>query len=70
MSEIASVIERIEAYCSAKKLPETTFGRLAVNDGKLLKRLRKGGTITLETLKSIDAAIQSDVGAGRVRRAS
>ena len=34
-------------------LAESTFGRRAVNDGKLASRLRNGGRITTETLDRI-----------------
>ncbi len=33
--------------------PRSTFGRRAVNDGKLTSRLRNGGRITTETLDRI-----------------
>ncbi len=34
-------------------MAESTFGRRAVNDGKLVQRLREGGRITLDTLERI-----------------
>jgi hypothetical protein len=40
------------------KMTESTFGRLAVNDGKLVSRLRSGGGLTLETAEKIQAFIR------------
>jgi hypothetical protein len=37
----------------ADRLAESTFGRRAVNDGKLAARLRNGGRITTDTLDRI-----------------
>lgn len=38
---------------------ETTFGRLAVNDGKFLARLRRGGRVWPETEEKIRNFIAS-----------
>jgi hypothetical protein len=45
----------IADYCRHTGLAESTFGRRAVNDGKLTARLRNGGRITTETLDRIRA---------------
>ena len=34
-------------------MAELTFGRLAVNDGKLVNRLRFGGRVTIETVERV-----------------
>lgn len=39
-------------------MAESTFGRHAVNDGKLVQRLREGGRITVDTLERIRAYLQ------------
>lgn len=57
MSTINDIIARIERYCQRHKIAESTFGRMAVNDGKLIHRLRDGGSITLETLSKIDGTL-------------
>jgi hypothetical protein len=54
------LLKRIEDHCQRYRLAETTFGRKAVNDGKLVARLRAGGSITLDTLSRIEAALQSE----------
>jgi hypothetical protein len=44
------ILKEIGDYCREAGLAESTFGRLAVNDGKLISRLREGGRITTDTL--------------------
>lgn len=55
----SELVSRIEKHCRDTGVAETTFGRLAVNDGKLVARLRAGKSITLETLGRIEAAISA-----------
>lgn len=47
------VLRQIEAYTRARGMAESTFGRLAVNDGKLVESLRQGRTVTLRTVRKI-----------------
>jgi len=47
------LLQEIADYCRQTGLAESTFGRRAVNDGKLASRLRHGGRITTETLDRI-----------------
>jgi hypothetical protein len=49
------LLQEISEYCRNTGLAESTFGRRAVNDGKLASRLRHGGRITTETLDRIRA---------------
>ena len=51
----SQVLGEIRDYCRATKTAESTFGRLAVNDGKLVSRLRDGANITTETLDKVRA---------------
>jgi SAM-dependent methyltransferase len=44
------LLKEIGEFCREAGLAESTFGRLAINDGKLVSRLRDGGRITTETL--------------------
>lgn len=48
---------QIEAYTKAVGMAESTFGRMAINDGKLVESLRRGGTVTLKTLQKIQSYI-------------
>lgn len=56
MSTIAALLERIERFCAAQGIAESTFGLRAANDGKLMSRLR-AGRVTLRTVSRIDAFI-------------
>ncbi len=47
------LLQEISDYCRQSGLAESTFGRRAVNDGKLTARLRNGGRITTDTLDRI-----------------
>src|SRR6185312_7236361 len=49
------LLQEISDYCRQTGLAESTFGRRAVNDGKLANRLRNGGRITTDTLDRIRA---------------
>src|ERR1700674_2253298 len=42
------VLHEITTFCRRTGLDESTFGRRAVNDGKLVQRLRAGGGLTIE----------------------
>ncbi|MCZ6604554.1 MAG: hypothetical protein O7A03_05360 [Alphaproteobacteria bacterium] len=53
----AEILEEISGYCRIAGLAESTFGRRAVNDGKLVSRIRDGGRITERTLGRIHAFI-------------
>jgi hypothetical protein len=61
------LLARISDYCRQTGLAESTFGRRAVNDGKLANRLRNGGRITTETVDRIQAFMDANRGAGLVR---
>ncbi len=54
------LLQEISDYCRQTGLAESTFGRRAVNDGKLASRLRHGGRITTETLDRIRAFMLSN----------
>src|SRR5258708_2792560 len=51
------LLVQISDYCRQTGLAESTFGRRAVNDGKLAARLRNGGRITTETVDRVRAFI-------------
>jgi SAM-dependent methyltransferase len=55
--EASDLLREVGAYCGKAGLAESTFGRLAVNDGKLVARLRDGGRITRRTLDRVRAYI-------------
>jgi SAM-dependent methyltransferase len=49
------ILSEIRDYCRATQTAESTFGRLVVNDGKLVSRLRDGARITTGTLDKVRA---------------
>lgn len=51
MSVQAELLNEIEIFLAKRGgMAETTFGRLAVNDGKFVRRLREGCNMTLATI--------------------
>lgn len=61
------ILQEITEFCRQRGLAESTFGRRAVNDGKLASRLRNGGRITTETLDRIRTFMATS-GEGAPRR--
>src|SRR3982751_4879755 len=57
-----AILQEISDFCRQTGLAESTFGRRAVNDGKLASRLRNGGRITTETLDRIRGVMTSHEG--------
>ena len=55
---IRSLLADIEKFCRSYDMAETTFGRQAVNDGKLCQRLRTGKGITVNTVYKIQDFIR------------
>lgn len=53
-----ALLARISAFCRQHGLAESTFGRLAVNDGKFVSRLRDGGRIREATLGRLESFLQ------------
>src|SRR5271167_4769556 len=54
------LLQQISDFCRHAGLAESTFGRRAVNDGKLANRLRNGGRITTETVDRIMAFMNAN----------
>jgi hypothetical protein len=63
------LLQEISDYCRRTGLAESTFGRRAVNDGKLTARLRNGGRITTDTLDRIQAFMAAHPAQGGERPA-
>src|SRR6266403_3678249 len=58
------ILSQISEFCRQADMAESTFGRRAVNDGKLVHRLREGKRITIDTLDRIQAYIAASVPGG------
>ena len=67
------VLREIGDYCRNAGLAESTLGRLSVNDGKLVSRLRDGGSVTIDTLARLRQFMATHVpgerGTARVKTA-
>jgi hypothetical protein len=54
-----NLLETITEFCRQEKIAESTFGKLAVNDGKFVSRLRNGSRVTPETWQRVAKYINS-----------
>src|SRR5271166_4083151 len=52
-----ALLQEIAAYCRRARIAESTFGRMAVNDGKFVNRLRTGGRVTTDTVNRVRSFI-------------
>lgn len=59
MDTQAQLLSEIEDFLRTRKMAETTFGRMAVNDGKFVSRLRAGANMTLATIDRARTHIRS-----------
>lgn len=64
-----ALLAQISAYCREAGMAESTFGRRAVNDGKLVARLREGKHIRVDTLERIRAFLGDGVPAVKLPEA-
>lgn len=63
------ILREISRYCQAAGVAESTFGRQAVNDGKLVARIRDGGRIRPGTLDRIRDFIETNPPGAAAERA-
>src|SRR5215472_12167763 len=63
-----ALLREISGYCRRVGMAESTFGRLSVNDGKLVSRLRFGGRITTDTAERVRGFIDQNRDGLRGRR--
>jgi len=62
---LKELVAKIEAHLAwrasiGRPMAESTFGRLAVNDGKLVSRLRAGRQITMAKADALKAWMRND----------
>lgn len=55
MTMLSDFLSEIDAFIERRGIKETTFGRLAVNDGKFVGRLRAGKGVTLDLVERVRA---------------
>src|ERR1700749_2625435 len=58
--ESEALLTEISGFCRRVGMAESTFGRLAVNDGKLVSRLRFGGHVRDKTVERVRAFIERE----------
>jgi hypothetical protein len=51
------LLGEIAAYCKQHRVAETAFGRRALNDAKLVSRLRRNQQVTLRTVHRVRSFI-------------
>ncbi|MBB4287921.1 hypothetical protein [Roseospira goensis] len=59
MADTSPIVREIEQFCRRHRMAETTFGRLAANDGKLVRRLRSGGRMWPENEQRVRDFMQA-----------
>jgi hypothetical protein len=62
--ESEALLTEISGFCRRVGMAESTFGRLAVNDGKLVSRLRFGGRVRDKTVERVRAFIEREKQSG------
>jgi hypothetical protein len=60
MTTVEQLLQDIDRHLAVTGVAETTFGRLAVNDGKFVGRLREGAGVTVATVDRVRAYIESE----------
>lgn len=56
------LLAEIVLFCADAGIPETTFGRRVMSDGKFVDRIRQGGGLTVANLDRIRAYIAAERG--------
>jgi hypothetical protein len=56
--EPEAILAVVRAFCEEKGIAESTFGRLAVNDGKFVGRIASGSRIEPETAERVDVFME------------
>jgi len=61
-NEAEVLLKQIDDACRRMGMAQTTFGRQAVNDGKLVARLQQGGRVTISTVDRVHRFIEQGGG--------
>jgi hypothetical protein len=57
---VDDLITQIETEAERRNLSPSTLCRLAVNDGKLIERLRDGKSLTLKTIDKLQTWLEAN----------
>ena len=69
MTSHDALLKEIEEFLLTTGMNVSTFGRMASNNGKLVKRMRSGCSVTLPTADAIRAFMTSELAARNVAAA-
>ena len=61
MSSTSALLKEIEAFLIGSAMGEAAFGQKAAGNGKIVQRLRSGGSCSLDTADKIRQFIASEV---------
>lgn len=64
-----ALLAEIDGFLADRQMKETTFGKLAVNDGKFVGRLRSGANVTVNTVQRVRDFIADRADPEPVRKA-
>ena len=64
MDDQSELLQRIEEYCRAAGIAESTFGKKSVNDGKFVSRLRDGKRVTTATVGRVGQFLMTNANLG------
>ena len=67
MDVLGGLVDEIETYCREAGIAETTFGRIVVNDGKFVGRIREGKGVTTATVDRVRRFLDENGSAPPVR---
>jgi hypothetical protein len=57
----SDLLAEIEKFCREQNMSEKTFGAYALNNSKLVQRLRDGGDIRIGTYNKVQAYIKGNI---------
>lgn len=61
MSTQTDILAEIDSFIQARKMPETTFGFLVMNDNSFVSRLRGGRNISVNTADRVREYIAAEL---------
>jgi hypothetical protein len=67
MTQRERLLQAIDEFLPGSGMSATTFGRLAVGDGKFVARVRGGGGLTTATADRVEQFIRDELARGTPR---
>lgn len=60
MTTVESLLAEIEAFLAEADMKPTRFGKLVLNDGDFIRRLRNGSGVTVATVERVRSFMASE----------